>query len=152
MRSISISRAAKGAALLFTLFAFALVLAGDFPFKGSANGVATPVGMENGLVLLHTAASGNSTLLGGFSSAEDLTLDPATGQLAGTFVFTAANGATLFGTTAGQFVSPTDVVGTYTVTGGTGRLEGAAGVIDFSLTTSDGSHYTVNFSGLLTSH
>ena len=147
-----IARAPKVAVMVLALFAFAIALAGDAPFKGRAAGTATVVGLDGDNVLLHTAASGNSTHLGSFTSAEDLTLDPGTGQLWGTVTFTSANGGTMYGTTAAQFVGPGAVAGTYTITGGTGRLSGAAGSADFALTTPDGSNYTVVFAGSLSSH
>ncbi|MGI8980632.1 MAG: hypothetical protein ACR2FY_15495, partial [Pirellulaceae bacterium] len=49
----------------------------------------------------------------------------------GTFLFTAANGDTVFGTISGQatFTPPNvlSIVGTATITGGTGRFVGATG-------------------------
>jgi hypothetical protein len=152
MRLFTIARASKLAAIALSLIAFAIAVAGDVPFKGSAIGAATPVGVEGGIVQLHTAASGHCTLLGNFTSAEELLFNPGTGQIAGSVVFTAANGATLYGTTAAQFISANTVVGTYTITGGTGRLEGASGSADFVLVTPDGSNYTVEFAGSLSSH
>jgi len=125
--------------------------AGEVPFKGGAEGavVSTLPGPEG--VLLTVLAEGQATHLGRFSREEMLLLDPSTGTVAGTVVFTAANGDQLTGVVAGQFTSPTTVVGTYTFTGGTGRFENAAGEVDFSLATPDGMQFTVEFDGSLSS-
>ncbi len=147
MRFIPIARAPKLAAIALTLIFFVVALAGDMPFKGRASGIA----IFGAGGALHTAASGRSTLLGNFTSAEDLVVS-AGGVISGTFVFTAANGATLSGTTLAQFTSPTTASGTYTITGGTGRLAGASGSAAFDLVSPDGSNYTVEFSGSLSSH
>ena len=124
---------------------------GEVPFKGSAEGVVVSLSPGPEGVLLTVLADGQATHLGRFSREEMLLLDPSTGTVAGTIVFTAANGDQLTGVVAGQFTSPTTVAGTYTFTGGTGRFENAAGEVDFSLATPDGMHFTVEFDGSLSS-
>ena len=144
--------------LAFTLLLAALTVAsapqwasagGEVPFKGSAEGavvdtVPGPLGVE-----LTVLAEGRATHLGRFTREESLLLDVSNGAIAGTVVFTAANGDQLTGVVAGQFTSPTTVAGTYTFTGGTGRFANASGEADFSLITPDGMNFTVEFDGKL---
>jgi len=121
------------------------------PFKGSAAGAIVAASPGPGGVLATVVASGRATQLGQFSREESVLLNPASGTITGTVVFTAANGDQLFGTVAGQFTSPNTAVGSYTFTGGTGRFENAAGEADFSLATPDGIHFTVAFDGSVSS-
>jgi hypothetical protein len=121
------------------------------PFKGSAQGAIVGAVPDPGGLLLSVLAEGNATHLGRFSREEAVVFNPATGAIAGTVVFTAANGDKLYGTLAGQFTSLTTVAGSYTFTGGTGRFANATGEADFSLTTPDGVHFTVEFKGHLSS-
>ena len=122
---------------------------GDVPFKGSAAGaiVGTTPGPEGVLLTVH--AEGRATHLGRFIREEMVLLNPVTGTITGMVVFTAANGDQLIAEAAGQFTSPTTVAGTYTFTGGTGRFENVVGEADFSLSTPDGVHFTVEFEGSL---
>jgi hypothetical protein len=121
------------------------------PFKGSAEGAIVSASPDPGGLLVRVLADGDATQLGRLSREEVLLLNPSTGAIAGTIVFTAANGDRLLGTVAGQFISPTTVAGTYTLTGGTGRFQNASGEADFSLSTSDGVHFAVKFDGSLSS-
>ena len=150
-RSKTNLRASYFALLLATLtMAFAPQRAwatGKVSFKGSAEGAVVSASPGPAGVLLTVLAEGEATHLGQFSREEVLLLDPSTGTVAGTIVFTAANGDQLTGTVAGQFTSPTAVAGTYTFTGGTGRFENAGGEAAFSLSTPDGTHFTVEFNG-----
>jgi hypothetical protein len=125
--------------------------AGELPFKGSAAGAVVSASPGPTGVLLTVLADGQATHLGQFSREEMLLLDPGTGTVTGTIVFTAANGDQLTGVVAGQFTSPTTVAGTYTFTGGTGRFENAVGEVDFALSTPDGTRFTVEFDGSLSS-
>ena len=126
--------------------------AGDqVPFLGSARGAITNVVPDAGGLILTVTATGKATHLGQFSRSETLLFNPATGAISGSITFTAANGDQLVGTVTGQFTSATTVAGTYTFTGGTGRFEDASGTADFSLSTSDGVNFTVQFEGSLSS-
>ena len=118
---------------------------GDRPFRGSAAGIVTGVVPPNGLVI---EATGTATHLGRFTREELLFLGPD-GSLAGEIVFTAANGDQLWVDVAGGFISPTTAVGTYTVTGGTGRFRGATGGAAFEAFTPDGVHVQVTFEGTI---
>ena len=121
------------------------------PFQGSAEGAIASVSPDPGGVVLTVLAEGNATRLGRFSREETILFNPATGALTGLIVFTAANGDQLFGTVEGGFISPSTATGTYSFTGGTGRFQNASGEADFSLSTSDGVHFTVEFDGSLSS-
>jgi hypothetical protein len=121
------------------------------PFQGSAAGAIVSVSPDPAGVVLAVLAEGNARHLGRFSREETILFNPATGALTGLIVFTAANGDQLFGTVEGGFVSPTRATGTYTFTGGTGRFKNASGEADFSLSSSDGVHFTVEFDGGLSS-
>ena len=142
--------------LLLTAVALAFqthsTLANDqVPFQGNAQGATVSVSPDPGGVVLAVRAEGNATQLGRFSREETILFNPATGTLTGLIVFTAANGDQLFGTVEGGFVSATVATGTYTFTGGTGRFQNASGEADFSLSTSDGVHFAVEFDGSLSS-
>ena len=101
------------------------------PFKGSLEGVdiGTPIDPTHASVRVE--ATGNATELGQFTFTELATVNTATGTGTGTFQFIAANGDTVFGTISGQatFTPPNvlTIVETATITGGTGRFDGATG-------------------------
>jgi hypothetical protein len=139
-------------AALTVVFGPHCVCASDsVPFKGSAEGAIVSASPDPAGLLVTAIADGDATYLGRFSREELLLLDPGTGSIAGTIVFTAANGDQLSGVVAGQFTSATTVAGTYVFTGGTGRFENATGAADFSLATADGIHFEVEFAGSLSS-
>lgn len=121
------------------------------PFKGNAGGAIVSASPGPAGVLVTVLADGRATLLGQFTREESLLLNPVTGTIAGTIVFTAANGDQLSGVVAGQFTSPETVAGTYSFTGGTGRFKNSVGTADFSLVTPDGVNFTVEFDGSLSS-
>jgi hypothetical protein len=121
------------------------------PFSGNAEGAIVSASPDPEGVLLTVLADGRATHLGRFSREELLLLNPVAGTIAGTVVFTAANGDQLSGLVSGQFTSQTTVIGTYTFTGGTGRFKKASGEADFSLSTTDGGHFTVTFEGRVSS-
>lgn len=121
------------------------------PFHGSAEGAIVSVSPDPGGVVLTVLAGGNATHLGQFSREETILFNPETGVLTGLVVFTAANGDQLFGTVEGGFVSDSEATGTYTFMGGTGRFKNASGEADFSLSSSDEVHFTVEFDGILSS-
>ena len=128
------------------------VWAGDqVPFQGKAEGATTGVSPVPAGIILTVHANGNATQLGQFSREEVLLLNPLAGTIAGTIVFTAANGDQLSGIVAGGFISPTAATGTYAFTGGTGRFANASGAAGFSLSTPDGVSFSVIFGGTLSS-
>jgi hypothetical protein len=113
------------------------------PFKGVAEGVVTGIAPSGAIVVEST---GNATHLGDFTRTEYVFFG-AGGAIAGTVVFTAANGDQLWADFEGDFISPTTAEGTYTFTGGTGRFSDAAGTASFEATTADGIHLDVSFVG-----
>ncbi len=101
------------------------------PFRGSIQGVEIAT-VEFPLLFVDATGSGNASHLGRFTMTYELEVDLLTRPFHtfGSAVFTAANGDRLFtdivglGTPDGDFDS---VVETHTITGGTGRFEGASG-------------------------
>lgn len=122
---------------------------GGVPFKGRAAGAITSVSPDPDGVVMTVSAEGDATLLGRFTREEVLLLNPSTGTFTGSIVFTAANGDQLVASVAGGFVSPTTAAGTYTFSGGTGRFKNATGGAEFVASTPDGTHLTVEFSGVV---
>src|SRR4030095_14246755 len=81
------------------------------PFQGRAEGAIASVSPDPAGVVLTVLAHGNATHLGQFTREEVVLFNPVTGTLTGSIVFTAADGAQLFGTVAGGFTSPTTGTG-----------------------------------------
>ena len=126
--------------------------AGDqVPFKGRAEGAIASAVPGPGGVVITVLATGNATQLGKFSREETVLLDPMSGTITGHIVFTAANGNQLRCIFAGGFTSPTTAAGTYTFTGGTGRFAHASGTAAFTASTPDGTNFSVQFEGTLSS-
>ncbi len=140
---------ARLAAAILMLTVFGLALAGSMtPFKGWGSATVIGVNVQPTYTELTIAGTGQSTHLGRFSRLEVLQIN-GTGGVSGTIVFTAANGDTLTVSVAGQFVSATDVVGTYAVTSGTGRFAASTGGADFTAQSLDGIHVTFRFDGAI---
>jgi hypothetical protein len=118
------------------------------PFKGHAEGTVTGAEPVEDGVLLTVSATGQATHLGRFTRDESVVLHED-GTLAGTIIFTAANGDQLFADAQGEFISSTTAVGTYTFTGGTGRFTDAFGSASFTGVTLDGIHINVTFHGTI---
>jgi hypothetical protein len=105
------------------------------PFKGSLEGMDIGTGKPP-IVSAQITATGNATHLGEFTYSALITVDTTTRMGTGTFVFTAANGDTVFGALSGHS-TPTapntlTIVENMSITGGTGRFAGATG--SFALT------------------
>ena len=98
------------------------------PFKGRAEYTLTAVEPDGTLRYIGT---GLATHLGLFTADASLFPHGDGITFSATASFTAANGDQLFLIAEGAFTSPTSVVGTATITGGTGRFEGATGDADF---------------------
>jgi len=101
------------------------------PFQGSLIGVDIGTPQVPPLVSAQVRARGAATQLGKFTYLGQFTVNTTTRIGSGTFVFTAANGDTLFGTISGQatFTPPNvlTIAETGTITGGTGRFAGTTG-------------------------
>jgi hypothetical protein len=106
------------------------------PFSGRLAGVDVGTPQVPPLVSVQVKATGIATQLGKFTYLGRLTVNRATGLGSGTFLFTAANGDTVFGTISGKatFTPPNvlSIIEIGTITGGTGRFAGATG--SFSMT------------------
>jgi hypothetical protein len=99
------------------------------PFKGRAEYTLT-YAAPDGSVLVYNG-TGHATHLGLFTADASLFPHGDGSRFSATATFTAANGDQLFLIAEGAFTSPTSVPGTATITGGTGRFEGATGDADF---------------------
>jgi hypothetical protein len=127
------------------------------PFKGKSSGVNETVGFDPvaGVAFGHLEGEGQATHLGSFTVTADVAVNVATGIPQGTWTFTAANGDELFMDMTGHGIDDHHGLGQFTVTGGTGRFEGAGGyfeqVITFSvpLGTADAIDYTDVFAGTI---
>jgi hypothetical protein len=106
------------------------------PFKGSYSGTATV-----SLPFVSIAASSEATHLGNSTETVSLTVGPNPAPLCltdvGTAVLTAANGDQIFLAASGTTcLNPStglvSLSGTQTITGGTGRFEGASGTLTVS--------------------
>ncbi|MES2525219.1 MAG: hypothetical protein V4617_21185 [Gemmatimonadota bacterium] len=93
--------------------------------------VGTPV-PGNPILLRRLEGTGTATHLGRFTIVGELRLNLATASGTGTGIYTAANGDMLMVSVTGQAVIAAGiatVTETATVTGGTGRFEGATGTL-----------------------
>jgi hypothetical protein len=119
------------------------------PFRGLAvlvinSSAPAPDGLH-----LTVTGEGNATHLGRFTHDENAVIHPDN-TIQSTVVWTAANGDRLFVSGVAQFTSPTTAVGTYTLTGGTGRFGNATGTIDFqAVVGSDGIHVAITYKGTI---
>jgi hypothetical protein len=128
-------RSTAGLALaVFAVLGFAGPVAAQVqvPFKGRLSGmdIGTPI-PNTTMASVKVTATGNATHLGKFTLTMSLTVDTAKGTGSGTFLFTAANSDTVFGTASGQakLTAPgvLTIVENWTITGGTGRFAGSTG-------------------------
>jgi len=101
------------------------------PFYGRLVGVDTTTAFNPPLVSVQVKATGNATQLGTFTFTELAMVNINTRMGNGTFLFTAANGDTVFGTASGlaTLTAPNvlTIVENAIVMGGTGRFAGATG-------------------------
>jgi hypothetical protein len=99
----------------------------ELPFHGTLQATET----EDG-ALHHLVGTGNATYLGRFILTSDFIVNSETVTASGTAIWTAANGDQIFTTHTGQGVVTFPLlvtVETHTITGGTGRFDGASGSI-----------------------
>jgi len=119
------------AALAILMLAGPLAAGEQVPFKGSLEGdvTHTPAPPFDSVLV---EAEGQATQLGQFTVSIPHLVNTATRTAAGTYVFTAANGDTLTADFIGH-AAPSGtpgilaIVEVATITGGTGRFEGATG-------------------------
>jgi hypothetical protein len=104
----------------------------QLPFRGSYHQTETFEPQSPTTVLITFKSEGTATHLGRYTTAGSHLVDLTTGTAGGPGIMVAANGDQLFSTGSGQ-ATPTGVPGelsiadTSTITGGTGRFEGATG-------------------------
>ena len=149
------------AALLLLLFA-GPAAAKDRPFHGRIDGhlVTSPIG-DPTVVMAEARAVGRATHLGAFTKVTSDVINLVTGEVAGAFTMTAANGDLLKGVYRGIFSFGT-TPGTFswvlhaTITGGTGRFSHASGafvfIADVEYVVVDGvayGDYTETFDGTI---
>jgi hypothetical protein len=108
------------------------VSAGDqVPFRGTLAGTVSVTPLTPPMASVEIDGAGRSTQLGRFTLEVPHLVNQATRIATGTYVFTAANGDTLTAAFSGQatLVAPgvLTVSETATITGGTGRFDGATG-------------------------
>ena len=105
-------------------------IAGDeVPYKGKEVGDVTRGAFQFPFSYNSTVAEGEATLIGHYTLTGNFVVDVRFGTATGVFTLIAANGDMLFLDMEGHAV-PTDLtrtVANFTVTGGTGRFEGATG-------------------------
>jgi hypothetical protein len=101
------------------------------PFKGESSGVIIATGFDPvaGIAFAHIEGEGHATHFGRLTVAGDVALNVVTGIPEGTWTLTAANGDMLF-----LDMTANGIVGQFTVTGGTGRFEGASGYYEENIT------------------
>jgi hypothetical protein len=106
------------------------------PFKGSLIGLDTGTPTVPPFASVTVEAIGNAAHFGEFTYTALITVNTSNGTGSGTFLFTAANGDTVYGTSTGQatFTPPNvlAIVENATITGGTGRFAGATGSFTIS--------------------
>jgi hypothetical protein len=148
------------AAALAALALSGAVRAGQqVPFSGTSSGVVTATGFDpvTGTAYTHVAGEGVATHLGHFTVEGDVAVDVAAGIPTGTWTLTAANGDMLFLDMGGHGIDATHGFGAFTVSGGTGRFQGATGyyedIITFAvpLGSSDTIPYTDVIEGTISS-
>jgi hypothetical protein len=139
---------------VLTLNGAAMAAGKSVPFKGRSSGVVTTTGFDPVAMIVHTRveAQGQATHLGRFTATAVADIDVVTGDAHGTWTLTAANGDTLFvefEASAGS--GSTDGVGNFTITGGTGRFDGASGFYEQRITFEGdpGSSATASFTDVL---
>jgi hypothetical protein len=120
----------------------------DLPFKGIA--IAQIVAAQPGPdgIEVTVNATGLASHLGQFTRTE-MAVVHADFSVTGWVDIVAANGDHLRADIDGAFINPTDVAGSYIITGGTGRFANAEGAAPFLAESPDGINYTVHFNGTI---
>jgi len=127
-------RAALIAGALVLCLAGPVAAGEQVPFRGTLTGTASVTPLDGPIVAVRLEATGTATYLGRFTLVAPHVVNQATLTGVGTYLLTAANGDTITADLAGlaTMVEPPNVISiseTATVTGGTGRFDGASGSI-----------------------
>src|SRR5262245_2039656 len=114
-------------------------------FRGHTAGTIQFTGETTATV----TGSGQATSLGNYDRLEHVTLDG--GNVSGDITLTDDNNPEdqIFILFTGHFVSGNDIEGTYTITDGTGRFDGATGTATFTANTPDFVHMPAPWEGLI---
>jgi hypothetical protein len=104
----------------------------ELPFHGTIQGVETGVVTTFPILSVDGSGTGIATHLGRFTMTWVATVNILSGSGSGSFHFIAANGDSIFTEGTGQAdltapAGPLPIEETLTITGGTGRFEGATG-------------------------
>jgi hypothetical protein len=134
MKTISSSNIYVSMAAIILTAALAVPAAAkqQVPIKGTIQGNDADTVISETIILVTSTGTGIGSHLGQFSFTLENTVDLSQGTSTGTAQFIAANGDVIYATSVG-FGVPTDnpdiisITETYTITGGTGRFEGAQG-------------------------
>ncbi|MBI3281179.1 MAG: hypothetical protein HYZ57_15195 [Acidobacteria bacterium] len=130
----------------------------DVPFKARLAGIITNLGFDpvRNVVYLHQVGKGQATHLGSFTVDATREIDLTGGPGRSTWVCTAANGDMLLLVgVGGGGTGPNTAAGTLRIVGGTGRFEGATGLLQLAITfaiappTSDPNPYTAVLEGTI---
>ena len=143
------------AALLIVLSSASAVLAqvNNVQFKGAFDGRATGA-VQDGSLLLNSAGAGTAVPIGRFTYTAKSTVELANGRETGDIQLVAVNGDVINASFVGRGV-PTDtpnvahIVELATITGGTGRFQGATGTLTLDLLDDNTSRPTGLTSGSL---
>jgi len=128
------------------------------PFKGRLAGIITAVGFDPvlNIVYLHQTGKGQATHLGNFTVDATREIDLTGGPGRATWVCTVANGDMLLLVgVGGGGTGPNTAAGTLRIVGGTGRFEGATGLLQLAITfaiappTSEPNPYTAVIEGTI---
>jgi hypothetical protein len=109
----------------------------DVPFKARLAGIITDLGADpvRNVVYLHGVGKGQATHLGSFTVDVTREIDLTGGPGRGIWVCTAANGDMLLLVGAGGGgTGPNTAAGTLRIVGGTGRFQGATGLLQLAIT------------------
>jgi hypothetical protein len=142
------------AALLMVLSASAvLAQVNSVRFKGAFDGRATGA-VQDGSLLLNSAGAGTAVPIGRFTYTAKSTVELANGREIGDIQFVTANGDVINGLLVGLGTPTgtpnlTHVTELVTITGGTGRFQGATGTLTLDLLDDNTSRPTGLTSGSL---
>jgi hypothetical protein len=110
----------------------------NVPFKARSGGIITNLGFDpvRNIVYLHVTGKGEATHLGTFTVDGNIEISLTPGVPGrSTWVYTAANGdMLLLAGMGGHATGPTTAASTLRIVGGTGRFQGATGLLQVATT------------------
>jgi hypothetical protein len=118
----------------------------EVPFRGVARATLTGAEPTEDGLLLSASATGQATHLGNYTREEQILVGDG-GVITGWVRFVAANGDELYADVSGGFISETTATGTYTFTGGSGRVANATGSASFVAVASSPGQFAIAFNG-----